>query len=619
VTGPAGGAWSPLNGAHYLSPQVSSRVPRRYVFLDTEAHRNAVPDGERQTWRLGVTARVKWREASATWSPIEPVRHTTTAGMWEAVAAWARKDARTVVVAHNLAYDLRVSGGLTWLTEHGWTVERPAFSGEHASLEAVKDGRRLVMVDSLSLVPAGLARVGKLVGIPKPALPDEDDSDAAWWERCETDVRILATAYMAVVDWLRANDLGGWARTGAAVGWHTLLRRHLHHQVLVHGRDDLRQVESRAMYAGRAEVWRHGKLRGGPWYEWDYELAYGRVCATTSLPTALVGEVRGASLATMARSLDRSAWLVQAEVAQAVPVLPWRDGTGICWPVGTFSGWWWLPELLATEAAGARVRPIGAYRYHAAPWLAEWAGWAMSLVHDDSTPTARVVGLAAKHWTRAVPGRTAMRFSAWDLAGPAYMPGVGYSPMVDLDTGATGAMLTLGDRRWESWRTEWWGQALPQVLSAVMAELRVRLWEAMTTAGLDHVVYVDTDALVVDEAGSARLQAAVAAGKLPGLRVKAKHLTLEPMAPQLVEGSSYRRLAGVPRGATRAEDGTYRGEVWEGLTASLAGGHPDQVAVRARTIRVSPTDTRRLHLPGGATCPVTVVGDHRTKDQESTA
>lgn len=619
MTAQAGAGWAPLNGAHWLAPQVSSRVPRRWVFLDTEAHRSPAAGGEEQTWRLGVTCAVKWREVSGTWTPFELVRHTEPAAMWAAIADFARVDARTVVVAHNIAYDLRISAGLDWLTANGWTVDRPTFTAETVSLEAVNGRRRLVLVDSLSLFPTGLARIGELVGIPKPALPDEDDSDAAWWHRCETDVRVLATAYMAVVDWLRRGDLGGWARTGAGIGWHTLLRRHLTERVLVHAQPETREVEAKSMYAGRAEVWRHGRLSGGPWWEWDYEMAYGRVMATSSLPAALLGEVRGVSLDAMLSRQGTLAHLVEAEVTQAVPVLPWRDATGICWPVGTLEGWWWAGELELARRHGATVRVRRALRYRASPWLASWATWAMDLVRDTSTPEARVIGLAAKAWTRSVPGRTAMSYKAWELAGDAWVPGVGYMPLLDFDTGARGAALTLGARRWEAWRSEWWGQALPQVLSAVMSETRVRLWEAMTTAGLDHVVYCDTDALIVDGAGNDRLAAAVAAGELPGLRVKGHHLALEPMAPQLIEGTTYRRLAGIPRGARRTGDNTYTAEVWEGITSGLAHGHTDRVTVSSRPVQLVAEDTRRWHLPGGATAPITVRAGARAPQEELTA
>jgi hypothetical protein len=421
------------------------------------------------------------------------------------------------------------------------------------------------------------------------------------------------------MDCLRSRDIGGWARSGAGIGWHTFIRRHLAHKVLVHADPQLRDIEAGAMYAGRAEVWRHGVLAPGPFYEWDYKMAYGHICAEAALPAQYLYKVEGLSLKGLEASQGRYCHLVHAEVTQDTPMAPWRDATGVCWPVGTFEGWYWDRELLTAAAAGATVRVGTAHRYTAAPWLSSWATWAMGLVDDDSTAEARVIGAVAKHWTRAVPGRSAMRYRRWDNMGDAWQPGVSYMPLVDATTGARGAALTLGPDRWEAWRMDWWAEALPQLLSYVMAEARCRLWEMMLLAGLGHVVYVDTDALIVDATGHARLTLGQALGTVGSLRPKGSHRLLELIAPQLVEGSTYRRLSGVPRGARRMAQRHYDGEIWEGLTTSMAEGHPDKVRIRKASFDVQGLDTRRVHLPGGATVPFEVRDNERyiSKDEAS--
>ena len=604
--------FTPTNGAHWLHPQKTSRVPRRYVFFDTEAYRDITTAGESQTWRLGVTACVKWRDVSGSWSPVETVRHATPDSLVDAITGFGRVDARTVVVAHNLAYDLRISGLLGRLVDQGFTIEKPTFTSEHVSFEAVKERKRLVFVDSLSLVPIGLAKVGALLGMPKPPLPADDETPEVWYDRCETDIRILARAYMAVMEWLRREDIGGWARTGAGIGWHTLLRRHLTSHVLVHGRPDVREAEVSAMYAGRAEVWRHGLVTDGPFYEWDNKTAYGKICSEVSLPTQLLYEVRGLALPRLREFLGDTAHLCHATITTDVPILPTRDESGIYWPVGRFDGYYWDVELLAAMECGATIHLDRAWRYKAAPWLASWADWCLGLIDDDSTPESRVIGAVAKQWQRSVPGRSAMKYRAWDEMGHAFVPGVSYMPMLDLDTGDRGAMLTLGSQRWEAWKMEWWGEALPQTLSYIMAITRVRLWDALQTAGTDHLVYCDTDGLIVDGEGSRRLDMAVREGRLGSLRYKQSHRLLELVAPQLIEGSTYRRLAGVPRGARRTSQSAYDGEVWEGMTTALNEGHTDSVRIRNATFNVQGIDTRRLHLPGGATAPFTVSSGVRT-------
>ena len=604
-----------VTNPHYLRPQKTTRVPRRYVFFDTEAHRDITPTLETQTWRCGVSAAVKWRPDSRTWSPVLTQRHETPEDLWRAICGFARVDNRTVVVAHNLGYDLRISKAFEVLPALGWEVSRLSLSGEHIGLDVRKGKYTLVLVDSLTVLPVPLAQIGDWKGEPKPRLPDEKDSEEAWWQRCEVDVRPLAWAYLAVVQWLDDNDLGGWARTGSGIGWHVLLRRHLAETVLVHGDRPLCDLEGQSCYSPRVEAFRIGPQTKGPYTVWDYETAYARVCQEEALPARYLGVVSGGSLDRMVARSDRFSYLVHGRVETDVPVLPWRDGHGICWPVGSFTGWWWHWELAKALEHGARITVYEAHRYAASPWLESFATWCLDVMRGDGTPEGKVRRAAAKHWTRAVVGRAAMKYKDWADKGDAWVPGVSYWHLADLDAGTRGAALQLGGQRWEAWSEKWWDSALPQLLSAVMAHVRVRLWDAIQTAGIDQVVYCHTDCVVVTPTGHGRLSRAVRDGQLPGLRAKETLTDIEPLSPTLLEGSTYRRLAGVPRGAVRNPDGSYTSERWEGVTSSLAAGTPDVVHISPLHQVLELSDWRRLHHPDGSTMPYTVVNDVRWLDE----
>lgn len=87
-------------------------------------------------------------------------------------------------------------------------------------------------------------------------------------------------------------------------------------------------------------------------------------------------------------------------------------------------------------------------------------------------------------------------------------------------------------------------------------------------------------------------------------------------APQMVSGSGYRRQAGIPTKTWTDENGQQWAEVWEGITSSLSDARPDRVRVMVRPINIQGVDTRRRHLPGGATEPFLVRAGARVTDQE---
>lgn len=602
---------------HYIHPQKTSRIPHRFVFWDTEAVTTRHKGYEAQTWRLGVTCADTWSPEKGRWRESRWGFHRTPEALWEAVVAHAIPNARTVVVAHNLAYDLRIADAFRITAAMGWSVDKLTLSHGHIGFDLVKGQVRLIFVDSMTVLPASIEKLGKLVGQEKPALPGDEDGDDTWVVRCKADVEILRTAYLEGIDWLRKEDLGCWARTGAGLGWNTWTRRHLSEKVLCHEIGELHEIEASAMYTGRAEAWRHGRQTKGPFTEWDYELAYADVCASTSLPAVYFDTVNHPKLGWMASHSDRYRFLASATVSTELPVLPWRDKDGTFWPTGTFDGWWWDCELLAAERAGARITCSHAYRYRAAPFLAGWAQWATGIERGDGSSGQGVRALMAKHWTRAVVGRSAMQYRHWYESGPSLQGTINWMDSKDADSGARGVILDLGTATWQAWETSYSDQAVPQILSAVMAETRVRLWTAMLEAGLENVVYTDTDCLWVNPEGNRRIKAAKAAGKLWTLRRKGTQPWLDPYAPRFLLGSTYERIAGVPGKRIRLAELVYLGEVWEHLPTALKMGRPDEVRTSWVKQEMSQDDSRRIHLPGGRTEPYRVESGRRQELAEA--
>ena len=592
---------------HLLHEMKSSRVPRRFVFFDTEAHRTQAKGLERQTWRLGVTLEVHWQSKERQWSRPILTRHATPETLWQVIVRSAREDSRTVVVAHNLSYDLRIADGFTWLPRLGWSIEKLVLAPEHVGFDAAEGRNRLVFIDSTTTLPQSIDSLGKLLEIDKPKLPTEGDSDETWFGRCAIDTEIIAHAYLTIVDALRSQDLGCWARTGAGIGWNTVIRRHLNAKVLVHEDDALRTIEQEAIYGGRAEAWQWGRLRREKWHEWDYELAYAAVAGTETLPAYYQDHVASLSLRHIRRTYPATRWLCHAHVSQSQPLLPARDEHGTYFPTGTLTGWWWDCELIMAEDYGAEVTVIEAHRYKGEPWLQTWASWVQDLVADTSSPQAKVLGVAAKHWQRSVIGRSAMRYGNWTEVGPAYINGVSYMDTLDLESGVLGATFQAGGRRWESFERTWWDQALPQLLSAVSAHCRVRLWNAMQVAGPQHVAYVDTDSLIVDSQGSERLRLVTGNEGLGSLREKSTIARLDVWAPRYVTSPHFTRIAGVGSDRERTGPHKYRSSVWERLPEALAGGHPDEVQIRKVVAEMALEDWHRIHLPSGNTRPYSVV------------
>lgn len=593
--------------SHYVKPNESSKQPRCFVYLDTEARSEVTNRGQVQTWRCAVTAHDCRDHHKNQPREREWQEHETPEGLWEWITKRAIKGRRCVLVAHNLGYDLRISQAFTILPKLGWDCDQIRLDRGQAFARFRNAGRTITMVDSISWVGASLWQLGEIIGRPKPALPYEDDPDWRWLERCRQDVEILAEVWQILMRWIEEGDLGNWHPTGAGQAWAAWRHRFYNERVLVHGDPEATEAERASVYAGRTEAWKHGALPSGPWWEFDYASAYAQICADIDLPTKLCFKVARFKPGVYERAVAHRRVLAWCDVETTAPILPYRDAQGIVWPTGSFTGWYWDNEVALAKSAGATVHPRYGYVYKARPALRDFAEWLLAFQNPANALRGPIERLAAKHWGRAIVGRFGASYAQWEHWGEALGGRVGLCRLVDMETGVRTKVMHLGTTAMIQGDIEDGPDAFPAIMAYVMAEGRCRLWRAMVAAGPENTAHVDTDGLVVNDAGRARLEAAA----IEGLRLKGGYETLTVLGPRQIIGDRLVKASGVPRGSYETSPGIVTGEVWRSLTASLNAGETDRVIVRRRQWKLRGRDLRRHHLPDHATSALRVTRGER--------
>lgn len=591
---------------HYVRPNETTKQPRRWVWLDTEAKEVPTARGWRQDWLIAVTAFDDRDKKHRTPKETEWQTHRDPLALWEWVSARTSKRARTILVAHNLAYDLRIAGAMVHLPALGWTLEGIRLDRGQAWARWRREGATLAMVDSMAWLPTGLAKIGDLLEHPKPPLPTEADDMATWEHRCREDVAIMREAMVRILEWLERSDLGVWQPTGAGMAWAAWRHRFMSHRVLVHFDPATKAAEREAGWTGRCEAWRWGTLPRGRWTEWDLEMAYCHVAADCEVPIRLQWHAGRITADKLRKVWAKQGVMARVEVTTDRPLVPAYIDGRICWPTGTFETTLWDPELRMLDDYGASWRPLEAWGYLKAPVLQEWARWVMQLARGDGDGTDPIVRMVAKLWTRALIGRFGLRYSRWTKAGEAPTTDVQLIPGTNLDTGDTYRLLQVGTALYWEDQPQDGENAVPSIMAWVMSEARRRLWVCMDLAGFENVAYVDTDSLIVNGAGSQRLAAALERGWALSLRPKGSWARIRVLGPrQLVLGDEL-RAAGVPKDATPMAGDRWQAQVWRSLAESIKRGDPTGVHVDKRTVRLRGTDRRRLHLAGGLTAPFTL-------------
>lgn len=583
--------------AHWITGNELCRQPKCWVYLDTEAVITDDGNSQVQTWRLAVTAHDHRRGAYDDWREPEWATHESRDDLWRWVDARARVGERMVVVAHNLAYDMRIGDVFGYLPALGWTLDRIRLDAEQAQCRWRNGRRTILMIDSLSWWPCALDQLGDDLGLGKPPLPRQDASVAEWVERCTADVTILRTAWRRLLTWLHDDDIGNWQPTGAGQAWSAWRHGHLTHKVLVGDDAALRATERAAVWCGRSEAWRHGKQRDGPYTEWDFASAYLTIMRDCQVPVRPIAPAPDVDREAIEHFMGVANVLATVEVETDTPLVPAAGEHGILWPVGKFTTTLWEPELAMLFAADCKVTVTNAMVYRRRPALEQFARWLFPMLTDEFAAADPIIHRVAKHWSRVLVGRFGVHYSVWEPFGETPQPSVGLQNVSDMRDGSVWRLLSIGDRCLRESETLEGENAVPSIMGWIMSETRRRLWDAITAAGETNVLACDTDGLLVTPAGSDRLDAA----GIAGLRVKSQWERAEVFGPRQIVLDGQLRAPGVPKRARRVGLNTWNGEVWNFLSSSLREGSPDRVKVQRRTIRLLSTDHRRRHLSRGRT------------------
>lgn len=590
--------------SHWIRPNHQCRIPKRWIAFNTEANTREGYDERIQSWSQG--AAIFWRRGLKARDAREDKVFYTPEDMWRSVAEFCRPDSRTVAITHGLGGHVRISRLLEILPTLGFKLEWSNISNNVSTMSWRSDNGTLVFADLSTWLPLPLHKIAKLIDTDRRYEGTGQTTGYADKDRC---IRGSETIYLAkseILDWIQTNDLGNWQPTGPGMAYATWRHKFMEHKVLVHDNKDVIDAERCAMHTGRVEAWRHGVLSGDTWHEIDLRAAYTRIAAESELPTKYKFSTKGITQAQYEglSSVYRINCLV--DVSTDEPVAPYYNGYHTLWPVGQYRTWLWDVEINELLARNASVKILAANVYTKAPALSQWANWILSVRDGTGNCSSPVIQAYAKHAGRALIGRLSMRTPRWELYGTNPSGEVGISYSVEHATGDIHRMLHVGnDTFMETARIEA-RDSLPQITGWIMAECRVRLFWAMETAGFDNIAHVDTDSLICNSEGLARLKATYRNAWDQMWSRKGSWTSLDVYGPRALRTGRDRKASGIPLNATETTRDTFIGEQWHSLAGDLASGRPGEVTITEAMWTMRRIDPRRRIASGvdGKTKPI---------------
>lgn len=564
-----------------ITPISRDRYPSRLLIFDTEAIRGEIVDGvEVQILKLGVG---RYIELNNDLSIIDDNYHNfnSLAGLVEVIHHYERKDKPLYVYAHNLKYDLQLTGLLPYLLEEGYSVTKFVINDPPTFIRLNKNRNNIVMVDTFNYWQTSVKAMGEQLGLPKLDMPDNNDNDEIWYTYCKRDVMVLSEYILAFMRWLKGNDLGGLAMTLAGQAFRTYRKRFLQADITIHNYPAPLSLERDSYSGARTEAYFQGKLSGENWYKLDVNSMYPYVMKMDTYPIQMRAHTRDIPLLQLQSLLERYYVIARVIVNTDTPAYAVKRDGKLVFPVGKFITVLHDAELRYAMEYGHIHEVIEVAIYTRGSIFSDYVDY-----FYDSKQKADMVGdkigrqlsktmmnaLYGKFGQRGIhsqiiPNKGQIRFGRF----------IGYSEKLKCAV----TVIYLGDKMEITYPLSESYYSMPAIAGAVTANARMYLYHLITLAGRRHVVYCDTDSLIVDELGYSRLISRMD-------NIKLGYLKLEGISNQLlifgVKDYAFgdeKHIKGVPKTAIPVGDNSWLYEQFTGALGWLNKGLPSGVTVKS--------------------------------------
>lgn len=543
------------------------------------------------------------RHRHGAWSEGNWLRFDTIATFWDAVEGLAAGGTRLDIWAHNAAFDARVLDAFNVLESRGWVLQVACLEGPPTIIHWRKDRATIRWLDTLNIWRLPLKAIGHQIGLDKLDFPGMgvigDEADTY----CKRDVEIVWEALRQWWDFIKREDLGTCSPTLASQAFTAFRHRFMHTEIFCDANPDALEIARNSYRGGRVECRRLGHITG-PITVLDVNSMYPAVMRALEVPVKLLTVLSRRTPAEFAPYLERTAAVAEVELDTDQPCYPVDHDGRLCFPVGRFVTTLAGPELSHAFDAGHVVTVRRAALYERAAVFTDFVDWCWQSRADAQARGDTVNAWLYKIMGNSLYGKFGQRGRVWKFTGET-RPGITADlSSYDLESHTWRRLRVVAGQVQELTTDAESFNSHPAIASYVTSAARWLIWTLCNAAGLDNVLYMDTDSLFILGEPNAAITRHIDPHALGGLKVEGVHdwVTIYGCKDYVLPTKTKRK--GVRADAVEISPGVYRQLHWTGWSAALASG--DMSAPRTYPVikRLAREYHKGIVLPNGYVEPL---------------
>ena len=490
---------------HFLTKNEKTTMPSHIICFDTETE---VIDNQHKL-KLGWAFYCKIENDKITRE--NKFFFTKKEQFWEFIKKYAYKNTKVYIFAHNIQFDFMIVGGSVELQKHNLYIDNDFIDNGNFIL-SVKEknkinekkhytGCNFLFLDTMNYVKKSLKSIGEMLKIEKMEIDFNNCSFEYLKKYCYRDVEITQKFILEWIEFLKSNDLGNFKYTLASQSFSTYRHRFMNSDIGIHNIINAIELERKSYRGGRNEVFKFGKDFA---YIYDVNSMHPYVMANNRYPTKIIGFYRNGNKGSIERAFNKGFGIIaDVDISTTENIIGIKDER-LFFPIGQFRCQITTPEIKYLLDNGHKILKVHNYAIYEMDYIFKDF---IEFFYNERLKARNENNLIKSEMYKilmnSLCGKFGQKINSWLVIGEYDIKNDTdrIEQIYNVDTKKYTLLKYFGGKIYKNDGYVEGYNSFVAIPSFVSAYSRVYLFELMKIAGLENVLYCDTDSLFLNSDG----------------------------------------------------------------------------------------------------------------------
>lgn len=554
-----------------LATLKSTSIPNYFIFFDTETKYKIVNKLEKHVFKIGWSClwdRLNYDENERqTWKFWNNGKK-----MCEYFHDACVEYGKIILIAHNVYFDLQVSGFFRYFTLKGWKLRFIYDQGSAFILKAELNGKTITCLSTTNWFDQPLKYLGEIVGLPKLEIDLNKCNDKTLKNYCRRDVEILVRIMSYYIDFISNNDLGKFSYTKASQAFNAYRFRFMPQIIRIHVDEKSVALERGAYMGGRCECFFLGNVPGDDFVTLDINSMYPYVMRENEYPYRLVEYIENPSIIKLERVIEKFAVIAECEITTPENVFPVIYKTKTIVPRGTFSCFLCSSGLKHALEKGYINKLYRMSVYEKANLFESYVNYFHELREKYKDDDNEIMKVLCKYMSNSLYGKWGQKYQVEERTDVKGLHDYYREEILDIRTNRLVIKTWLMNQQIVKYDEKEGKYSFVAIAAHVTENARMLLWKIMSEVGMDKILYCDTDSFKILQEHSYLVKHPIEPKILGALKIEDISHELKICGNKFYITEKNKKIKGIPKNAIEVEPGVFEFFSWPKMTAHLREG-----------------------------------------------